>query len=238
MRKYFILALLLSLLCGAHAFTGFNVSNTFAIDVSTLPVELSSFTAVASGQSNVTISWITQSETNLLGFYVYRNEVNEQASAICVSPIFSANNSSTLQNYAYLDSEVSEGLWYYWLESVEINGTSNLHGPVYATVSHDDQQETPEIPLITGIRSVFPNPFNPSTTITIGLSKASTVQMKIYNLKGELVRDLDASSKAAGTHHVVWNGISDSGQACASGIYLLKLTANGKSTQARLTLMK
>ncbi len=94
--------------------------------------------------------------------------------------------------------------------------------------------------VISAIKSIYPNPFTPATTITITieLSKASNVQMDIYNLKGELIRQLDSSAKNAGTHSLLWNGLSDSGQTCGSGIYLLRLTVEGKSSQAKFTLIK
>ena len=238
MRKYFLLLLLLSLLCSTYALTGFGVSNLFEITAETLPVELSSFTAIASGRNNVQINWTTQSQTNLLGFYIYRNSSNDEASAICVSPLFPASNSSTFESYAFTDQGVKEGLWYYWLESAEFDGSSHFHGPVRVTLSFDELQGTPEIPQISGIKSIYPNPFNPNTTITIGLIKSSPVQMEIYNLKGELVRSLYSGSKEAGTYQIAWDGMSDQSQACGTGIYLLKLKAEGKSTQAKLTLLK
>lgn len=238
MRKYFLLLMLLSLLCSVYAAIGCQISNTFDISVCTLPVELSSFTAIATGQNNVQISWATQSETNLIGFYIYRDSVGDQANAICVSPLFPATNTSTLQSYVYTDHQVGTGLWYYWLESREFDGSSQFHGPVSITLSGDGQQSSPGIPLVTGIKSVYPNPFNPSTTIIVELSKKSNVQVVIYNLKGELIRQLDSGTKNAGTYNMLWNGLNDDGQACGSGIYLLKLTADGESTQAKLTLMK
>lgn len=238
MQKYFLLLLLLTLLCSIHGLTGFDESEIFAIDENTLPVELSAFNAMISGRNNVRISWATQSQTNLLGFYIYRGELKDEANAICVSPLFAATNNSSFQSYVFTDNAVSAGLWYYWLESIEFDGSSQFHGPVYVTVSSDGQQGAPGIPLTTGIKSIYPNPFNPSTTITIELSKASELRLEIFNLKGEMIRQLDSSAQDAGTYSLLWNGLNDSGKACGSGIYLLKLTTGGESSQAKLTLLK
>lgn len=238
MKRMILTLMLLSVLCGIYGLIGCQVSAPFDITPCTLPVELSSFNAVISGRNNVQVTWSTQSQTNLTGFYIYRNSDKEAATAECVSPLFPATNSSTFQTYAFTDNAVNEGLWYYWLESQEFDGSSELHGPVFVTVSHDAQSGTPNVPLKTGIKSIYPNPFNPSTTITIGLSKASDVNMEIYNIKGELVRKLASGMKSVGTHNILWNGLSDSGQACGSGIYLLKFMANGETIQAKLTLLK
>lgn len=238
MRKYMLLLMLLSLLGSVYAATGCQISNTFDIAECTLPVELSTLTAITSGVNNVQVSWATQSQSNLIGFYIYRDSANDQANAMRVSPLFPATNTSTLQTYAFTDSQVSAGLWYYWLESVEFDGSTEFHGPVYANVEPGGQNTSPSIPLMTGIKSVYPNPFNPSTTITVELGKKSNVQVAIYNLKGALIRQLHSGTKAAGTYNMLWNGLSDDGQTCGSGIYLLRLTADGESTQTKLTLMK
>lgn len=240
MKHSLSLLLMLLLISSAFAFTAF-AEISFSITEQTLPVELSSFTATITAQDYVQINWTTQSETNLTGFYIYRHNSVEQANALCLSPLISPNNNSTTQNYSFTDTELADGLWYYWLESRELDGSSDFYGPVSATISHDDLQGTPDIPLVGGIKAIFPNPFNPQasiTTITIELRKASPVQMEIYNLKGELVRSFNASSQDAGSYNVGWDGMSDLHQACGNGIYIVKLSAEGISSQAKLTLMK
>lgn len=219
--------------------TCFDVSdNCFSISDQAPPVELLTFTAIVTPQNYVQINWVTRSEANLMGFYIYRNSVNEQASASSVSPLIPASNTSDLQSYTFTDISVTQGLWYYWLQSMELNGSSYFHGSVVVTVNDVSVPGGTAAPLITGIKSIHPNPFKPSTTITIELSKASAIEMGIYNLKGELIRQLDSGAKAAGTHSLLWNGLDDRGQACGNGIYLLKFTAEGKSSQAKLTLLK
>ena len=79
----------------------------------------------------------------MLGYKVYRNEANEYGSALLVSGMYQAHNTSTQQTYKHEDSEVEVGhTYYYWLESVDYN-TSHIHGPVSVTVTDD----TPEIPV-------------------------------------------------------------------------------------------
>ena len=217
----------------------FDVSdNCFSISDEAPPVELLSLTAIVTPQNFVQINWVTQSEADLMGFSIYRNNVNESASASSVSPLIPATNTSHLQSYSFTDISVAQGLWYYWLQSMAYSGSSYFHGPVVVNVDHVSLPEGTSAPLITGIKSVYPNPFNPSTTITIELGKASDVEVGVYNLKGELIRQLDSGAKAAGTHSLLWNSLDDRGQACGSGIYLLKFTAEGSSSQAKITLIK
>jgi hypothetical protein len=87
----------------------------------------------------------------------------------------------------------------------------------------------------------FPNPFNPSTTITFSVTQTSPfVILEIYNLKGQKVKQLfsnSASQLSAGEHSVIWNGTDENNQAVSSGIYLYKLNVNGKTEAVRKCLL-
>ncbi len=84
----------------------------------------------------------------------------------------------------------------------------------------------------------YPNPFNPSTTIRYALPKASHVTLKIYNLRGEVVKTLVNGYQTAQNYQVVWNGDNDAGQKVAAGIYLYQLQAGNYQRTMRLILMK
>ncbi len=84
----------------------------------------------------------------------------------------------------------------------------------------------------------YPNPFNPSTTIRYALPAASHVTLKIFNLKGEVVKTLVNGYQAAQYHQVVWNGDNEAGQRVAAGIYLYQLQAGNYKKTMRLILMK
>lgn len=82
----------------------------------TLPVELSSFTAVLTADFFVRLHWTTQSETGVSGFYIYRSDTSQLANAITVSPLIEATNTGNLHSYEYVDSELhNPGTYYYWL---------------------------------------------------------------------------------------------------------------------------
>ncbi|HRN27713.1 MAG: T9SS type A sorting domain-containing protein, partial [Ignavibacteriaceae bacterium] len=73
----------------------------------------------------------------------------------------------------------------------------------------------------------YPNPFNPSTQIKFSLPTNANVNLTIYNLLGEVVRELVNSEMNSGVHTVQWNSDDVSGSKVSSGIYFYKLTANG-----------
>ncbi len=84
----------------------------------------------------------------------------------------------------------------------------------------------------------YPNPFNPSTTITFRMKEASNVSLEVYNLRGQRVRKLFTGTKNAGEHSVLFDGRDDSGMILGSGIYLVKASAGKQSETLRVMLMK
>ncbi len=83
-----------------------------------------------------------------------------------------------------------------------------------------------------------PNPFNPQLTVAFALPAPSPVTVAIYDAAGRLVRTFDLGQRPAGPGQVVWNGRDTSGQACASGVYALRLTAGDRVTSQTVTLVK
>ena len=70
----------------------------------------------------------------------------------------------------------------------------------------------------------YPNPFNPATTIPLSVPDgAATVDVAIYNLLGQLVRQVWSGPLAAGEHRLTWDGRDGQGQPVASGAYLYQL---------------
>lgn len=88
----------------------------------------------------------------------------------------------------------------------------------------------------------YPNPFNPSTTIRFDiperLTEEARVQLKIYNLLGELVRTLVDEQKFFGQYTVEWDGKNHRFEPVASGIYIYQLTAGEFKQTRRMLLLK
>jgi hypothetical protein len=79
----------------------------------------------------------------------------------------------------------------------------------------------------------YPNPFNPTTTITYELSAASDVRLEVYDILGRHVQTLAYGHQAAGHHTATFdaNGL-------ASGMYLYRLQAGNQSQTKRMLLIK
>ncbi len=84
--------------------------------------------------------------------------------------------------------------------------------------------------------SIYPNPFNPSTTIAFSTKVTREVELSLYNLKGQKVRNLFQGKLNSGDHKLIWDGKDNDGRTVSSGIYFAKIQA-GSSTQIRKMLL-
>jgi hypothetical protein len=84
----------------------------------------------------------------------------------------------------------------------------------------------------------FPNPFNPSTTISYQLTKTEKISIKVYDMLGKEVKTLVNGVVNSGTHTAVWNGTNNAGSQVASGIYLYTLQVGKYKLNKRMTLMR
>ncbi len=202
------------------------------------PIELSSFTAAISANNYVNLTWITQTETGVQGFYVLRNSSDELASALTVSELIQATNTSQQQTYTFTDEELQEdGTYYYWLQNSDLDGTVDFHGPIsiaYAAVGSG----TPSIPLVTALNPAYPNPFNPSTTLSYSLAEPSPVVIDIYNQRGQLVRSYNKEHNAPGHFSLSFDGRDRNGVQLSSGVYLYRMSAGAFSQFRKMVLCK
>ena len=84
----------------------------------------------------------------------------------------------------------------------------------------------------------YPNPFNPSTTITYQLARDQEVVLSIWNLAGQLVRQMVHAPQAAGHYSVTWDGRDAAGSLAANGIYLYQIRAGDYQSARKMVLMK
>jgi len=107
-------------------------------------------------------------------------------------------------------------------------------------------EDSPEHPVAFALGKNYPNPFNPSTVISFQLPVDSEATLGIYNINGQLVKQIASGKYASGKYQVVWDATDDHGMRVASGVYLYVLKAGDPSTgsgqgfvaQRKLVLMK
>jgi hypothetical protein len=99
--------------------------------------------------------------------------------------------------------------------------------------SMDDQ-----VMMTTQLKGCYPNPFNPSTTISFSLGEETQVNIDIYNLKGQKVRHLTSDNFSRGEHKLLWDGKDDQGRKVASGIYFAEMRTPTYKKHIKMLLTK
>jgi len=84
----------------------------------------------------------------------------------------------------------------------------------------------------------YPNPFNPITTIRYSVSKDCRVKLKIFNVKGQLIKTLVDGFRKTGGYEVKWNGTNNRGGSLASGVYFYRLEAGQFTETKKMVLLR
>jgi hypothetical protein len=105
-----------------------------------------------------------------------------------------------------------------------------------ATSVEDDP--TGLLPDEFALEQNYPNPFNSSTTVAFTLPQRAEVQLVLYNILGQTVRDWQLGELSPGDHSVVWDGLDQFGREAASGIYLYSLHADSQRLTKKMVLLK
>lgn len=129
---------------------------------------------------------------------------------------------------------------YYWLQ---VKGPEN---PKRLRIQYTEKELVPldtassqSLPdrAITALTN-YPNPCNPETTIAFTLKAVSEVELTIYNIKGQKIRQLVNDSLAKGRHNVVWDGKDSEQKTVGSGVYFYRVNAGNTSETRKLILLK
>ena len=92
-------------------------------------------------------------------------------------------------------------------------------------------------PLVV-LHPAHPNPFNPVTTLSFELGRASRVELKIYDLAGRLVRVLLNAQLPEGIQRFRWDGKADDGRSLPSGVYYYRVVAAGVQKTGSMVMLK
>lgn len=101
-------------------------------------------------------------------------------------------------------------------------------------IDHNDLRRADNFRLFAN----YPNPFNARTRIYYSLPHEAEVQLKIYSIKGNLVKTLVSNRQASGYYGFDWDGTDRAGNRVASGIYIYSLQADHRVESRKMILMK
>ncbi|MBN1424587.1 T9SS type A sorting domain-containing protein [Candidatus Fermentibacteria bacterium] len=176
-----------------------------------VPVDLASFSASAT-PAEVQLTWSTASELNNLGFNILRGLGSGELTTVSTEMISGAGTASTPHTYSFVDRTVSQGMTYrYWLEQVDFEGTTAMHGPVTVLVPAG---------LPSGLAlSVAPSPIEDAAQIQLDIPHSGRLSVSLYDLQGRQV------SAVCERHVVAGSCMFDlSRNGLAAGSYVLRAT--------------
>ncbi len=84
----------------------------------------------------------------------------------------------------------------------------------------------------------YPNPFNPTTTINYSIQQGGLVEIKIFNVKGELLKTLVSENKQSGNYSIAWDGKNNRGSKLPSGVYFYTLRMGDITSSKKMVLLK
>jgi len=191
-----------------------------------------------SENGKVIINWNTECEIDNLGFNIYRSQF-DTLNFVKLNDILiqGAGNSSEANNYSYADENIiPENTYYYKLEDISTTGQSKIHKIVSIYINKlNDNNLANNYKLFPA----YPNPCNPSTTIQYNIPAKCFVNLKIYDIKGNLIKIITNENKSAGQYKIEWHGLDSNNNQVGNGLYFFNLTTSTGFTQTqRIVLLK
>jgi hypothetical protein len=182
-----------------------------------LPVELTSFTALLSGDA-VILNWETATEVNNYGFEIEAS-TSSATGWKTIGFVSGHGNSNSPNSYSFT---AIDGAKYYRLKQIDTDGRFEYSSVVEVEGS-----------LSYKLSQNHPNPFNPTTVINFSIPESGLVTVKVYNALGQEVAELLNEVKTAGSYAVNFNGSN-----LSSGMYIYKISAGSFSATRKMMLLK
>ncbi|MFC1482163.1 carboxypeptidase regulatory-like domain-containing protein, partial [Candidatus Neomarinimicrobiota bacterium] len=195
-----------------------------------LPPNVPSSVIVASGElaNQVAISWEAVTNEPVQYYTIYQS----------VGSAAATKYTNTTELGAVIDLTV-EGEYSYQITATDF---ANLESDKSASGSYTYEYlgfaDGRSLPAVYALGANYPNPFNPSTTISYQLPEASDMVMRIYDIAGRELRTLIQGNVDAGYHRIVWDGLDNGGAPLSTGVYFYRMTASNFSQTRKMILMK
>ncbi len=174
-------------------------------------VEMSNFNAQTQG-SDVILHWVTTSEVNNLGVEIQRK--HRQADFKVLTFVKGKVMSDVSNSYDYIDKRLQPGEYSYRLGYTDSNGSLKFSSVATVHV---------QPPMEFVLKPNFPNPFRRNTSIFFEQPERALVNIRIYNVLGQVVAQLFSGEREAGSYSVQWNGLDLQQRPVAYGVYFVTL---------------
>lgn len=187
------------------------------------PVTLTTFAAIAK-DNNVHITWQTQTEINTASFVVERCGTPGGTGWETAGIVKAAGNANNARHYSFIDHNLPAGKYQYRICTIDNDGSMS-----YTTVA----QVAVALPMEFLLQQNYPNPCNPSTTVSYALPDDGEISLKLYTISGREVVTLFKGKQTAG-----WHNFSFTTESIASGIYFYVLKTSNKIAVRKMVVVK
>jgi len=192
-----------------------------------LPVELATFEGTQTGASTVDLTWTTAAETNNAGFRVQHKAEEDDAWSTLSFVESKAGGGTTTEahTYRFTAENLPVGTHQFRLKQKDLDGTEHVHDPV-----------TVDLQMQEALRlgGPAPNPVRDKATVSFAVRDDAEATITLYNTLGQEVRTLYRGIPGAGEGQTV--EVSTTG--LSSGVYVLRLRADGRTETRRLTVVR
>ncbi len=185
-----------------------------------LPVELTNFFA-QSVNNTVVLNWETKTETNNNGFEIEKYQNNKWKN---IGFVKGKGTTSEISKYSFIDKNINQNFIKYRVKQTDFDGSSTYSNEVEINTNYVSKYE---------LSRNFPNPFNPSTTISYTIPQNGYVVLNVYNPLGQKVSELVNKEVHAGSYKVTWHAQNE-----PSGIYFYKISVNNFSQVKKMVFLK
>ena len=122
-----------------------------------------------------------------------------------------------------------------WRQIVEIS-LGDLNDAI--TKKSAEFIEPAAMPQAYSLSQNYPNPFNPATSIAYTLPEAQHIDIAVFNVRGDLVKQLVSGFKDAGLYNISWDATNAVGQKVTTGVYFYRINAGSFTETKKMTLMQ
>ncbi|MBN2461086.1 MAG: T9SS type A sorting domain-containing protein, partial [Candidatus Cloacimonetes bacterium] len=181
-------------------------------------------TSLKINQTTSRTSSDTRSSRELTAYRLYRND-----------ELIFENHPPLVNNY--YDENLPNGFYLYYVTAVYENDESSPSNTVEVEVDFTSN-ENGDLPAITILGNNYPNPFNPETMISFQMAYPGRIRIDVFNLRGQLIRNLLDEIRLAGKYQITWNGRDEQDRHVPSGIYLYRMVTNHYQATRKMLLLQ
>lgn len=196
-------------------------------------IGISSFDAELSNGA-VLLSWVLHTTLGISGFNIWKAEnIDGPFIKITEAPLPASEENG---RYLFLDPNIEEGHEYFYKLQLVLHDSTE--------VFLDDMIASTGIisilPMSISLKSIYPNPFNNYTliTFTVGDGETDQIELTVFNMLGQKVRCLANGLVTPGNYTLLFDGLNDSGQQLASGVYLVNMKCGSYFKTKKISILR